>query len=111
MLTVTLTDEQWQKMLLLLRAHPERYVGQEGECRRFLRQGYLFKCRGGYFPSNMVIERHSPPVRALVGAAVSSRSFINRSPTMLTWRRTIDSTIVRAHPCKRPARRKARRAS
>jgi transposase len=36
MLPVTLSDEQWQKMLPILRAHPNVYVGQELECRRFL---------------------------------------------------------------------------
>ncbi len=36
MLPVTLFDERWQKMLPVLRAHPNAYVGQEKECRRFL---------------------------------------------------------------------------
>jgi uncharacterized membrane protein YcgQ (UPF0703/DUF1980 family) len=29
MLPLTLTDEQWQKMLPILRSHPNAYVGQK----------------------------------------------------------------------------------
>src|SRR5947199_1604596 len=36
MLPLTLSDEQWQKMLPILRSHPNAYVGQERECRCFL---------------------------------------------------------------------------
>ena len=34
--TVTLSDEQWQKILPFLRAHPNAYVGREQDCRKFL---------------------------------------------------------------------------
>lgn len=36
MLTVTLSDEQWQKILAFLRSHPNAYVGREQDCRQFL---------------------------------------------------------------------------
>jgi transposase len=36
MLPLTLSDEQWQKMLPILRSHPNAYVGLEHQCRRFL---------------------------------------------------------------------------
>ena len=34
--TVALSDEQWQKMLPFLRSHPNAYVWQEQDCRKFL---------------------------------------------------------------------------
>jgi transposase len=36
MQTITLSDEQWQKILPFLRTCSHIYVGQEDECRRFL---------------------------------------------------------------------------
>ena len=36
MLTVTLSDEKWQKILPFLRSHPNTYVKPESECRKFL---------------------------------------------------------------------------
>jgi transposase len=45
-LTVTITDEQWEKILPLLRAHPNVYVGKEQECRRFL-SAVLWIARSG----------------------------------------------------------------
>jgi len=46
MLTVSLDDEQWQKILPVLRSHPNIYVGPEGECRRFL-SAVLWIARSG----------------------------------------------------------------
>jgi transposase len=46
MLSVTLSDEQWQKMLPILRSHPNVYVGQEHECQRFL-SAVLWLARSG----------------------------------------------------------------
>jgi transposase len=46
MLPVTLSDEQWQKILPILLAHPNVYVGQEHECRRFL-SAVLWIARSG----------------------------------------------------------------
>jgi uncharacterized membrane protein YcgQ (UPF0703/DUF1980 family) len=33
---VKLTDEQWEKMVGLLREDPRAYVGKESACRRFV---------------------------------------------------------------------------
>ena len=46
MLTVALTDAQWQKILPFLRAHPNVYLAQEDECRRFL-PAVLWVARSG----------------------------------------------------------------
>lgn len=46
MLPVTLSDEQWRKMLPVLRAHPNAYAGREDECRRFL-SAVLWMARSG----------------------------------------------------------------
>jgi transposase len=46
MLPVTLSDEQWQRMLPILLSHPNAYVGQEHECRRFL-SAVLWMARSG----------------------------------------------------------------
>jgi transposase len=46
MLTVTLSDEQWQKILPFLRSHPNAYVRQEQECRKFL-EAVLWIARSG----------------------------------------------------------------
>ena len=46
MLTVTLSDEHWQKILPFLRSHPNAYVGQEPDCRKFL-EAVLWITRSG----------------------------------------------------------------
>src|SRR5215212_8759076 len=46
MLPLTLSDEQWRKMLPILRAHPNAYVGREHECHRFL-SAVLWMARSG----------------------------------------------------------------
>ena len=43
---VTLTDEQWQKILPFLKTHPNIYIGQERECRQFL-EAVLWIARSG----------------------------------------------------------------
>ncbi len=38
---VTLTDEQWQKILPFLKTSPNIYIGQENECRQFLARRFM----------------------------------------------------------------------
>ena len=46
MITITLKDNQWTKILEFLRACPGVYVGQEAACRRFV-EGALWVTRSG----------------------------------------------------------------
>ncbi len=46
MLTVTFTDEQWQKILPVLLSCPNVYVGQAEECRKFF-AAVLWGARAG----------------------------------------------------------------
>src|SRR5256714_12344390 len=103
MLPVTLSDEQWQRMLPLLSAHPNVYVGQEHECRRFL-SAVLWIARSGaqwrllpreYGYWNTIYRRFARWTeqgifhqlhQALAGDADMEHLLI-------------DSTIIRAHPC------------
>ena len=111
MLTVTLTDEQWQKMLPLLRAHPSVYVGQEGECRRFL-SGVLWVARSGaqwrllpeqYGHWNAIYRRFARWSEQGVFAQLH-QSFADDADMEHLL---IDSTIVRAHPCAAGAPKKS----
>ncbi|MCI0488988.1 MAG: transposase [Blastocatellia bacterium] len=43
---VTLTDEQWRKILPFLRSCPNVYVGEEADCRKFL-QAVLWRAQSG----------------------------------------------------------------
>ena len=43
---VTLTDNQWQKILPFLKEHPRVYVGQEEKCRQFV-EAALWIARSG----------------------------------------------------------------
>ena len=111
MLPVTLSDEQWQKMLPILRAHPNAYVGREDECRRFL-SAVLWMARSGaqwrllpreYGYWNTVYRRF---------ARWSEQGVFERRHQELAGdadleHLLIDSTIVRAHPCAAGARKKA----
>jgi transposase len=110
MLPVTLSQEQWQKMLPVLRAHPNVYVGQEQACRRFL-SAVLWITRSGaqwrllpkeYGYWNAIYRRFArwsaqgvfeDLHQAFVGDADLEHLLI-------------DSTIIRAHPCAAGARKK-----
>jgi transposase len=103
MLPVTLSDEQWKKMLPILRSHPNAYVGQEYECRRFL-SAVLWMARSGaqwrllpteYGSWNTVYRRF---------ARWSEHGIFEHLHQELTddadmEHLLIDSTIIRAHPC------------
>ena len=111
MLPLTLSDEQWQKMLPILRSHPSAYVGQERECRRFL-SAVLWVARSGaqwrllpeeYGYWNAVYRRF---------ARWSAQGVFERLHQELAGdadleHLLIDSTIIRAHPCAAGARKKA----
>ena len=111
MLTVALTDEQWQKMLPFLRAHPNTYVGHEDECRRFLSavlwiarsgaQWRLLPTEYGYW--NTVYRRFARWSEQ--GVFEQLHQFFADDPDMQHL--LIDSTIVRAHPCSAGAPKKS----
>ena len=110
MLPLTLSDEQWQKMLAILRAHPSAYVGQEHECRRFL-SAVLWMARSGaqwrllpkeYGYWNTVYRRF---------ARWSEQGIFEQLHQALAddadlEHLLIDSTIIRAHPCAAGASKK-----
>lgn len=103
MLTVALTDEQWQKILPFLRAHPNVYVGREDECRKFL-GAVLWMSRSGaqwrllpkeYGYWNAVYRRFAR--WAEQGVFEQLHRAFAKDPDMEHL--LLDSTIVRAHPC------------
>ena len=102
MRAITLTDEQWQKILPFLRSHPNIYVGQENECRKFL-EAVLWIARSGaqwrllpagYGDWNTVYKRF---------ARWSAQGVFEQLHHSLAGdadleHLLIDSTIIRAHP-------------
>ena len=111
MSTVTLSDEQWQKILPFLRAHPNAYVGQEQDCRQFL-EAVLWITRSGaqwrllpaeYGDWNTVYKRFSRWCRHGVFEQLH-QSFTGDADLEHLL---IDSTIIRAHPCAAGASKKA----
>jgi transposase len=118
MLPVTLSDEQWQKMLPILQAHPNAYVGQEAECRRFL-SAVLWMARSGaqwrllpkeYGYWNTVYRRFARWSEQGIFHELHQALCDDADMEHLL----IDSTIIRAHPCaagasKKVAARKRRR--
>ena len=102
MLTVKLSDEQWQKILPFLRSHPNIYVGQESECRRFL-EAVLWIARSGaqwrllpadYGDWNTVYKRFTRWTAQGVFEQLH-QSFTDDADMEHLL---IDSTIIRAHP-------------
>lgn len=103
MLTVALTDEQWQMILPLLRSHPNVYVGREDECRCFL-SAVLWMSRSGaqwrllpaeYGNWNAAYRRFARWTEQ--GVFEQLHQAFARDPDMEHL--LIDSTIIRAHPC------------
>jgi transposase len=110
MLPVTLSDEQWQKVLPVLRAHPNVYVGQELECRRFL-SAVLWITRSGaqwrllpteYGNWNAVYRRFARWAEQGVFNDMHQAFAGDADVEHLL----IDSTTVRAHPSAAGARKK-----
>ena len=102
MLTVKLSDEQWQKILPILRSHPNIYVGQESECRRFL-EAVLWIARSGaqwrllpadYGDWNTVYKRFA----RWNSQGVFEQLHLSLADDADLEHLLIDSTIIRAHP-------------
>ena len=110
MLMITLTDAQWQKLLPFLHACPNIYVGQEGQCRRFL-SALLWMARSGaqwrllpkeYGDWNTIYKRFARWSKQ--GVFEQLHQFCAHEPDLEHL--LIDSTIIRAHPCAAGARKK-----
>jgi transposase len=110
MLTVTLSDQQWQKILPFLRSCPNVYVGQEQECRKFL-EAVLWIARSGaqwrllpteYGDWNTVYKRFARWARQGIFEQLH-QSFVDDADMEHLL---IDSTIIRAHPCAAGAAKK-----
>ncbi len=106
---VSLSQEQWGKVLEFLQSQPGVYVGVEQACRRFV-EGILWVLRSGaqwrllperYGHWNSVFKRFNRWSRKGVWEAMH-RYFAN-DPDMESV--IIDTTVVRAHPCAAGARK------
>ena len=103
MATITLSPEQWPKVLQFLRNCSDVYVGQEAECRRFV-EGVLWITRSGaqwrLLPSeygrwNSVYKRFTR--WCVKGVWQRMHQNFVHDPDMEHL--IIDSTVIRAHPC------------
>ena len=99
---ITLSDEQWQKILPFLRTCSNIYIGQEDECRRFL-DAVLWITRSGaqwrFLPAeygnwNSVYKRFARWSEQSVFEKLFEFCAQDRDLEYLM----IDSTVVRAHP-------------
>lgn len=111
MLTVTLSDDQWQKILPFLRSRPNAYVGREQDCRKFL-EAALWITRSGaqwrllpqeYGDWNAVYKRFSRWSRQGIFEQLHQSVATDADMEHLL----IDSTVIRAHPCAAGASKKA----
>jgi len=103
MTTITLREDQWDKILHFLRQSKKVYVGQAAACRRFL-EGVLWISRSGaqwrllpahYGKWNSVYKRFGRWCAAGVWEAMFAQ--FSSDPDMENV--MIDSTVIRAHPC------------
>ena len=110
MRTVTLSDNQWQKILPFLRSCPSVYVGQEPDCRRFL-EAVLWIARSGaqwrllpsaYGDWNSVYKRFARWSQNQVFDQLLKHFAGDADLEHLL----IDSTVVRAHPAAAGAQKK-----
>ena len=110
MLPVTLSNEQWRKILPILRAHPNVYVGPEWACRRFL-SAVLWVSRSGaqwrllpkeYGYWNAAYRRFA----RWSEQGVFKRLLEEFADDADIEHLLIDSTVVRAHPCAAGAQKK-----
>ena len=115
MLPLNLTDEQWQKILPFLSAHPKVYVGQKAECRKFIGALLWMSLSGSpwrllpkeYGNWNAIYRRF---VRwTELGVFKQLRRFFAADPEM----ERLALTLMRVHPhaAGAPGKRRARRAS
>ena len=107
---VKLSDEQWNKLVKLVRQDVRAYVGNEIECRRFV-EAVLWITRSGaswrLLPSeygrwNTIYKRYSRWCEAGVWERLLSQ--VSQEPDMEHL--LLDSTIVRAHPSAAGAQKK-----
>lgn len=103
MSTVSLTDEQWEKIQTFLKDDPTAYVGNETEFRRLV-TGVLWISRSGaqwrllpteYGKWNSVYKRFARWSNQGIGERMLDH--FADDPDMEHG--MVDSTIVRAHPC------------
>ena len=107
---LSLTDEQWQKILPFLRTCSNIYIGKEDNCRRFL-QAVLWIARSGaqwrFLPAdygnwNSIYKRFARWSEQAVFEKLFAFCSTDRDLEYLM----IDSTVVRAHPAAAGARKK-----
>ena len=102
-MNVKLTDEQWQKILLVLKSCPEIRLGAGRDCRRFL-EAVLWMTRSGaqwrllpehYGKWNSVFKRFD----RWSELGIFDKLFAHFSGDRDLEYLLIDSTVVRAHAC------------
>lgn len=102
-MNVKLTDEQWQKILLVLKSCPEIRLGAGRDCRRFL-EAVLWITRSGsqwrllpkhYGKWNSVFKRFD----RWSALGIFEKLFEHFSGDRDLEYLLIDSTVVRAHAC------------
>jgi len=103
MSTISIKNEQWNKIVKFLRACPGVYVGQEENCRRFI-EGVLWITRSGgqwrllpekYGNWNSVYKRFARWSDKNIWSKIHQHFADEPDMEHLI----LDSTIVRAHPC------------
>ena len=108
-MNVKLTDEQWQKILPVLKSCPGIRLGTGRNCRRFL-EAVLWITRTGaqwrnlpkqYGKWNSVFKRFNRWSQASIFAQLFEKMSQDRDLEYLL----IDSTIVRAHACSAGAKK------
>src|ERR1051326_6559126 len=111
-MTVRLTDDQWQKMLRVLKTCPQIRLGAGRDCRRFLK-AVLWVTRSGaqwrllprkYGNWNSVYKRFARWSEVQVFEKLFEQISSDRDMEYLM----LDSTIVRAHACAAGAQKKRR---
>jgi transposase len=113
-MNVKLTDDQWQKILLILKSFPEIRLGAGRDCRRFI-EAVLWITRSGsqwrllprgYGKWNSVYKRFANWSAKGTFEKLFEQISTDRDLEYLL----IDSTIVRAHACSSGAQKNTGRS-